>query len=380
MAESSTKTTDNSGHKKPVTVVDVHSHLYPSFYLDLLRSRTEAPYIKDNRLVNRASAAGAGKPVQPILYDVSTKISFMDTHNIDVSILSLGNPWLDFLPTETAGAVAQDMNDQFNDLCASVPGRLYFFAVLPLSAPPSVILAEIARLPKLSHVRGIVIGCAGRGDGLDDPELVPIFRTLADAKLPIFLHPNYGLPETVWGKRAKEYGQILPISMGFPLETTIAVTRLILSGIFAEIPHLEFIVSHAAGTLPFLAGRIENAIDHDRLWEAQGKNKPDRQTVWDVLRKNIYMDGIVYDQIPLKMAVEAAGVDRVMFGTDHPFFPPIKGGEDWPSMWSNEKAVSQGFGKDSEQYQLIMGDNAVRVLGVGEGEAGHAGGCCCDGH
>lgn len=70
------------------------------------------------------------------------------------------------------------------------------------------------------------------GEGLDDPNLLPIYCALVEAGLLIFLHPNYGLPEEVWGKRAKEYGQILPISMGFPLETTIAMTRLILSSVF----------------------------------------------------------------------------------------------------------------------------------------------------
>ncbi|KAI1843241.1 hypothetical protein JX265_012186 [Neoarthrinium moseri] len=351
-------------------VVDVHSHLYPTFYLDLLKSRTEIPYVKDNKLVNRASAAGAGKPILPILHDVRTKIAFMDAHGIDVSVLSIGNPWLDFLKEDTAADVAKDVNDQFNQLCAKSQGRLFFFATLPLGANRDVIIAEVHRLNELDYCRGIVMGCSGIGNGLDDPVLIPVYRALADAKYPVFLHPNYGLPESVWGPRAKEYGQILPVSMGFPLETTIAVTRLILSGTFKEVPELQLIVSHACGTLPFLAGRIDNAIDHDRLWISQGKSSPARESVWDILRKNVFMDGIVYDQIPLKMAIEAGGADRVMFGTDHPFFPPPTGpsggDEMWPSMWSNEKAVHEGFGKDSDVYRKVMGENATRVLNVGE--------------
>lgn len=363
-------------------VVDVHSHLYPTFYLDLLKTRTEAPYVKDNKLVNRASAAGAGKPILPILHDIRTKIAFMDAHGIDISILSIGNPWLDWLSGETAGPVAKDVNDQFNQLCAESQGRLFFFATLPLGGDMDAIISEVSRLKELDFCRGIVIGCAGTGDGLDDPALLPMYHTLAAAELPVFLHPNYGLPESVWGPRAKEYGQILPVSMGFPLETTISMTRLILSGVFKEVPELRFIVSHACGTLPFLAGRIENAIDHDRLWVSQGKTtSQDRQTVWDILRKNVFMDGIVYDQIPLKMAVEAGGADRVMFGTDHPFFPPPTGpsgaDEMWPSMWSNERAVAEGFGKGSDVYRQVMGENAIRVLSLRESSADHDGGCDC---
>jgi aminocarboxymuconate-semialdehyde decarboxylase len=354
-----------------ITVVDVHSHLYPSFYFDLLKSRTEAPYIKDNKFINRASAAGAGKPITDVLYDVSTKIKFMDLHKIDISILSIGNPWLDFLPSEGAGKVAKDINDKFDELCSQVPERLFFFACLPLSAPIGDIIKEVARVKSLPHCRGIVMGCNGMGEGLDDPALLPVYRALAEHELVTFLHPNYGLPGEVWGKRSKEYGQILQISMGFPLETTIAMTRLILAGVFTEVPDLRFIVSHAGGTLPFLAGRVENAIDHDRLWHSQGKAKPDRNTIWNILKKNVYLDGIVYDQMPLKLAVEAAGADRVMFGTDHPFFLPVDGSDTIPSMWSNEQAVREGFGVDSEDYKRIMGTNALRVLNL---QGTH--GCC----
>lgn len=371
-------TTTNDGQARGgCVVVDVHSHLYPTFYLDLLRTRTEAPYIKDDKLINRASAAGAGKPLVPVLWEISTKIEFMDAHGIDISILSLGNPWLDFLPRETAGPTARDVNNKFNDLCNSTaPGRLFFFAVLPLSGGIDVILEEISRLKSLSHVRGVVIGCNGSGTGLDDPDLWPMYRALAEAGLPVFLHPNYGLPGEVWGPRAADYGQILQVSVGFPLETTIAMARLILSGVFTDMPGLKFIVSHAGGTLPFIAGRIEHAIDHDRLWDSKGKSKPDRQTVWDVLRKNVFLDGILYNSTPLKMTAEAAGVDRVMFGTDHPFFQPLKGGNDMvPSAWSNEKAAGEAFGKGSDSYNLVMGGNAVRVLSLGAAHShGHT--CC----
>jgi aminocarboxymuconate-semialdehyde decarboxylase len=355
---------------KKVTVVDVHSHLYPSFYFDLLKTRTEAPYVKDNKFINRASAAGAGKPITPMLYDVSTKIKFMDLHNIDVSILSIGNPWLDFLDTDGAGDIARDVNDKFDDLCSGVPERLYFFACLPLSAPTDVILSEISRVKKLQFCRGVVMGCNGLGEGLDDERLIPVYQALADNELPVFLHPNYGLPGNVWGKRAAEYGQILQISMGFPLETTIALTRLFLSGVFHKVPTLRLIASHAAGTLPFLAGRVENAIDHDRSWHNQGKADPGRESLWDVLKKNVYLDGIVYDKIPLRMAVEAAGEDRVLFGTDHPFFPPIDGGDTVPSMWTNEGAVRNAFGDDGDVYKKVMGRNAIHLLSV-------AGNCGC---
>jgi hypothetical protein len=56
-----------------------------------------------------------------------------------------------------------------------------------------------------------------------------------------------------------------------------------------------------------------------------------------------------------------------MFGTDHPFFPPV-GGEakdvegEWVSVRLNVEAVGKALGQGSEKAGLVMGGNAVRVL------------------
>lgn len=60
-----------------------------------------------------------------------------------------------------------------------------------------MILEEIKRLKNLKHMRGVILGTTGLGKGLDDPELVPVFMALQEEKLPIFLHPHYGLPNSV---------------------------------------------------------------------------------------------------------------------------------------------------------------------------------------
>ena len=60
-----------------------------------------------------------------------------------------------------------------------------------------MILDEIKRLKGLKYMRGVILGTTGLGKGLDDPELLPVFKALQDEKLPIFLHPHYGLPSSV---------------------------------------------------------------------------------------------------------------------------------------------------------------------------------------
>ncbi|CZT41075.1 related to 2-amino-3-carboxylmuconate-6-semialdehyde decarboxylase [Rhynchosporium secalis] len=356
-------------------IVDIHTHVYPPSYISLLKSRTSIPYIRSFppssslRLVilpaEDTESTSRGRPVGAEYYDINEKIKFMDTHSIDISVISLANPWLDWVPQSEAAQAARDLNDEIDAECAKFPGRLFAFGTLPLSGGLEVIVQEIERLKGLKYMRGVILGTTGLGKGLDDPELLPIFKALQDAKLPIFLHPHYGLPGSVWGERASDYGHVLPLALGFPLETTIAVTRMILSGVFEKVPDLEMILAHSGGTLPFLAGRIESCIEHDAHLKAEGKLGKGRKTVWDVLKKNIYLDAVVYSEVGLKAAVHASGEDRVMFGTDHPFFPPLEGeGEKWASVETNYVAIKGALGDATEEAKGALGGNAVRVLNL----------------
>ncbi|KAI0480138.1 hypothetical protein GGR56DRAFT_255233 [Xylariaceae sp. FL0804] len=383
-------------------VVDVHTHMYPPAYIELLESRQSIPLIrrfpgaKDPRYIILPAEAEAldrvtsgessnlpGRPVTTHYSSVEQKLHFMDTHGIDISVISLANPWLDFVAPEAAGETAKSVNQAFSDMCAAAParGRLFFFAALPLTAPPETLLASVGHIRGLPHCRGVILGTAGLGSGggLDDPALVPVLRALAANRLPVFLHPHYGLPAEVWGPRATaEYGHVLPLALGFPMETTVAVARMFLAGVFDAVPDLRLLLAHSGGTLPFLAGRIESCVVHDAHLNARAKakkgteKKSSRRSVWQVLREQVYLDAVIYSEVGLRAAVDASGVDRLMFGTDHPFFPPLESDEqgEWESMRWNETAVKKALGDGSEAARKVMGGNAVEVLRLYEdGEA-----------
>lgn len=340
-------------------VVDVHSHIYPASWISLLKARTTPPYIDNeaNTLVNRPGVTG--KPLLPTLSEISTKIAFMDKHSIDISVLSLGNPWLDFLEADDADAIeiAASINSELESMCAENNGRLFFFATLPIRSPFPSLVQLLSKLSAYPHCRGVVIGTSGLtlGTTLDSKETRPLLQALADAKLPIFLHPNYGLPTSVLGDEF--CGQVLPVSLGFTTETTIAITRLYLSGTFDEIPGLRLILSHAGGTLPFLTGRIESCITHFPTGSSAPKKSLD-----EVLKTNIYLDGITFAAPPLRAAAEVVGADRIMFGTDHPLFPSSREDGMYAAMVDNRDAAEKCFGKDGGDYESVMGGNAVRIL------------------
>lgn len=366
-------------------VVDIHTHMYPPSYISMLEKRTTIPLVRkfpqadEPRLILLSSELDSldaalkdptaklpGRPLSTHFASLAQKMHFMDTNGINVSVISLANPWFDFLDPSEAAGIADSVNKEFSDMCAEHVGRLFFFAALPLSAPVGTIRASIEHVRKLKYCRGIILGTSGLGKGLDDPNIMPVFKAIADANLLVFLHPHYGLPNEVYGPRSEEYGHVLPLALGFPMETTIAVARMYMAGVYDQVRNLQMLLAHSGGTLPFLAGRIESCIVHDGYLVKSGKAPKNRRTIWTVLKEQIYLDAVIYSEVGLQAAIASSGADRLMFGTDHPFFPPIE--EDvqgpWNSSRLNAEAVSKAVGQGSSDAAAVMGLNAVRVLNL----------------
>lgn len=374
-------------------LIDIHTHLYPPTYLSLLSSRTEIPYLfhpsptptdasstlpttsPHPRLIILPTDAPPtlppaqhGRPIDPSYSSVAQKLAFMSTHNIRTSVLSLANPWLDFLPAAEAALWAMKVNDEFEAICADSGGRLFAFGCLPVSASADEVCNEIRRLKTLPHIRGVILGTSGLGRGLDDAALDPMWAALERSRTLVFLHPHYGLPNEVFGPGVQEYGHVLPLSLGFPMETTVAFTRMLLSGVFDRFSDLKVLLAHAGGAVPFLAGRVQSCVLHERHFrDAVGNMVRKRRDVWDVLRKNVWLDAVTYGEVATRAAVEAVGRERMLFGTDHPFFPPLDdGAEEWLSVRTNVEAVEGALAGDEETIGMVLGGNAVRLLGLVE--------------
>ncbi|KAI8914198.1 hypothetical protein EDD86DRAFT_81259 [Gorgonomyces haynaldii] len=344
-------------------VIDVHTHVYLPSFMKLLRARTQVPRVftregLGDRLVILPNedidpSTSLGRPIGNEYYDRNTKLQFMDMHGIDVSVLSLANPWLDFLEPKEAESVATVLNNELQEWCEN-ESRFYGFGVLPTHSVQGSV-AEIERLSKHSKLRGFIMGTHGLGKGLDDPELEPVFVAAEKHGQMIFLHPHYGLPSNVFGDR--ENGHVLPLALGFPFETTIAVSRMILSGIFDRLPGLKMLLAHSGGTLPFLAGRLDSCVEHDAHVQHRLQKKPSEYL------KNLYYDAVAYHAPGLQCAIDLVGKDRFMFGTDNPFFPPLQGSGVWESVETNRRAIHK-VSQSKEDRDNILGGNAARILNL----------------
>ncbi|KAL8814022.1 MAG: hypothetical protein Q9191_008580, partial [Dirinaria sp. TL-2023a] len=319
----------------------------------------------------------------------------MRHHRIKTSILSLANPWLDFLSSddEESGKWARRVNEELASLSTEGEGKeegggkIYAFGTLPFSAPAADrIVGEIEYISSsLAKIRGVIIGTAGLvyhhdsqrnqdqghgGGGLDDPALDPIWAALEKSQLLVFIHPHYGVPDSLFSSsssssssaptssRGKGSGHVLPLSLGFPFETTTAFTRMWLSGVFDRFPRLRVLLAHAGGAVVGLADRVQSCVEHERGFydehdDSDGGRRErvrgPKRSLRTVMRQNIYLDGVAYGATGIRAAVEMVGKDKVMWGSDHPFFPPLGGGgggggedgegEEWMSVRSNLDAV-----------------------------------------
>ena len=143
------------------------------------------------------------------------------------------------------------------------------------------------------------------------------------------------------------YGHAMLIALGFPFETTTAVTRLILGGVLERHPDITLILAHSGGTLPFLSGRLDICTQID------GKSSRNLEMPFSRYLKKLYYDAVAYNRSNLLCTLDLVGPDRVFFGTDHPF------GIADPAAC--KKAIQEATSSE-EQASAILGDNAKSWL------------------
>jgi aminocarboxymuconate-semialdehyde decarboxylase len=80
--------------------------------------------------------------------------------------------------------------------------------------------------------------------------------------------------------------------------------------------------------------------------------------------KKLYYDAVGYHGPALKLARELVGAERIMFGTDNPFFPPLTGDpyeSEWESVKTNVLAAEETF-QSPDELAGVMGENAIKIL------------------
>jgi aminocarboxymuconate-semialdehyde decarboxylase len=178
------------------------------------------------------------------------------------------------------------------------------------------------------------------GFDLDDPDLDPVWSALEESGLVVILHPA-GFTEA---KRLTDYYLVNVI--GMPLSTTLAVTRLILAGVFERHPDLRMVLVHGGGFLPFYWARTDHAFRHRLEMRGHIDRLPSEYL------NDLYFDLTVVDPGMVETLADRFGADHLLIGTDYPFDM----GETDPL------ALLAKTGLSEEDRCLVAGENARRLF------------------
>ena len=105
-------------------------------------------------------------------------------------------------------------------------------------------------------------------------------------------------------------------TLGNMFDDTIALTRIILSGLLDQHPRLKLVSPHLGGTLPFIIGRL----DHQISVLKRGPKVSDRGA--ERILRQVYLDIASPLAASDTLAADLVGVERLPFSSDHPWVSP----------------------------------------------------------
>jgi aminocarboxymuconate-semialdehyde decarboxylase len=291
-----------------MTIIDIHTHMIPQAWLDLLKSDGGDYELKQTR-AGQAAIHLAGAPfvtLMPEMFDYALRFKAMDAAGVDMAVLSLTGPNVFWGTRETSLKAARIANAAYAEVQRQYPDRIRWVASIPWEYPDDA-LAELARA-RADGALGVAALANIRGRDLIDPLFAPVWAEIDLQELPVFVHPT--IPPGGRDMRLDEFSLATPI--GFMVDTTLAFARLILSGFLDRYPRLKLIAPHGGGTLPYLSGRLDRCYETIPACRAAIKEPPSAHL------RRIFYDTVVYEPRALAMCVETGGAENVLYGTDFP--------------------------------------------------------------
>ncbi len=294
--------------------IDIFPHIFPKGFYERMVSVSGRSAYMQKRIREI-----------PVLADLDQRFRIMDRYQDYRQVLTLSSPPIEALggPKETP-ELARLANDGMAELVTKHPDRFPgFVASLPMNNPEAA-LEEIDRAIMALGATGVQIFSNVNGRPLDEPDFAPIFEKMAQANLPIWIHPTRP-PEFADYKSEKKSKHEIWWVFGWPYESSVAMTRILFAGYFDRWPNLRIIIHHMGGMVPHFAGRIGGGLDQ------LGSRTDDEDLKVHLRRlkmrpydyyKMFYGDTALFGA---KHAMECGlaffGADRVLFGTDMPFDP-----------------------------------------------------------
>jgi predicted TIM-barrel fold metal-dependent hydrolase len=308
------------------TLIDTHHHFYPPSYL-----------------AQEKEWAGARKiPPYPGVFDwtPARDIEMMDKNGIRTAVVSLASTpglWFD-AGAENAAKTARICQDFAAEMQRDYPGRYGVFSPLSM-INIDVTLKEIEYVFDTLKADGINLQTNYGDKWLGDATYKPVLEELNRRKAVVYVHP---LVAACCGRL--NVGAF-PAVIEVPHDTTRTVTSLLLSGSFARYRDIKWLFSHAGGTVPMLAGRI------DAFYGQSPKVKEIApEGIFAELARQHY-DTANSTSVPTMTALlKLVPVSQVTYGTDYPYFP------------LDQNKNLDKFGLSIADVKAIESGNAARLI------------------
>jgi aminocarboxymuconate-semialdehyde decarboxylase len=297
------------------TIVDIYCHIFPDKFFQEM-----------NRIAPRLGNIGARLRGVKKLFDLDERFREMDQFGDYREIISLPNPPIEDFATGDVGLnLARIGNDAMAELCARHPARFpTFVAALSLTDVEGSV-KEARRAVKELGAGGVQIFTNIAGRPLDDPIYEPIFVTMAELDLPIWLHPARTADMIDYVTEKKSRFEMW-WCFGWPYETSVAMVRMVFCGLLDRHPRLKIITHHLGGMIPFYDGRIgpglavlgSRTLDEDYSKILPSLKRPHLDYLRDFYGDTALFGGGVH---AVRCGLEFFGTDHVVFATDTPLGP-----------------------------------------------------------
>jgi aminocarboxymuconate-semialdehyde decarboxylase len=333
----------NADPAAPATI-DVHIHFLSPHAIDGARKSPDRCGVRVLDDGPRPSlAVGDEPPTRPLLeplYTLDRHLAFLAGQGIEAAVFG---PLMDVagysLPAGPAAIWSRLQNEGLAASLAETGGRHRGLATVPLQEP-KLAADELRFAVTRLGLRGAMVDPNALGRPLGDRAFDPFWRAATELGAPVILHPF--LLEAV-----ERFGRhYLHNLVGYPFETTLAAGSLILGGTLDRFAGLDVVLVHGGGFLPYHIGRFDRAHTTREEARADGAGRPS-----GYLRRFHY-DTLV--QLPQALAylVDVVGADRVLLGSDHPFWM----GDPEPLT------IVRDAGLAPDAQHMILGGNAVRLF------------------
>ena len=210
-------------------------------------------------------------------------------------------------------------------------------------------LKELERAVRQDGMKGVWITSSLRGAYPDDDEAKPFFELACELDIPVAIHP----PSIGFGEERMNVYR-LASSVGRPFDNALALSRLIVRGIFEQFPNLKLVGTHLGGGICEIIGRLDYAYELQEEAYFLGSYEPMliNHPPSHYLRK-MYLDLVCYHAPAARCAIDTMGADHVLFGTDAPPLTVLK-----------PRAVEMmaGLELDEADREKIMSGNAKKLL------------------